>query len=310
MSGLLNKMERKLGKYAIPHLPLVMLIIYATGFLMEKINPEIILYLSLNPYAILHGEVWRIISWVLIPPESDNLFLVLIMLYFYYSIGTTLERTWGNFYFNLYIFSGILFTVLGAFCFYGYVMLFGGGAEALALEQLTLGSGNAVPGGSVLFAYSSLMFSTYYINMSIFLAFALSYPEMQVLLYFIIPVKMKWMGVLYGVLILYSFINTAWPGRVAIIASLLNFILFFLSTRNMGYMRPKEIRRRQKFQQEVRRNSPSAPGRGPRHKCAVCGRTEEDDPSLEFRYCSKCYGSYEYCQDHLFNHHHVQKPEN
>ena len=286
----LDRLERKFGRYSIRNLPAIMIALYVAGYILQLMSRSgsvsILAYLTLEPYYILRGQIWRLITWVVIPPESLGLFTI-IMLFFYYSLGKNLERTWGTFRFNVYIFSGVLFTIAGAFILFGIYHL--------------LGYGNVSVG---------YWFSTYYINMSIFLAFALSYPEMQVLLYFIIPVKMKWMGVLYGVLILYSFINTAWPGRVAIIASLLNFILFFLSTRNMGYMRPKEIRRRQKFQQEVRRNSPSAPGRGPRHKCAVCGRTEEDDPSLEFRYCSKCYGSYEYCQDHLFNHHHVQKPEN
>ncbi|MBR3524551.1 MAG: hypothetical protein IKO11_01775 [Lachnospiraceae bacterium] len=307
MSGLLNKAERKLGKYAIPHLPLVMLIIYATGFLMEKINPEIILYLSLNPYAILHGEVWRIISWVLIPPESDNLFLVLIMLYFYYSIGTTLERTWGNFYFNLYIFSGILFTVLGAFCFYGYVMLFGGGAEALALEQLTLGSGNAVPGGSVLFAYSSLMFSTYYINMSIFLAFAATYPDMQVLLMFIIPIRVKVLGVIYAIFLVYEAWEMGLTGLFVIGASLLNFLVFFLMTRKRLRRSPQMRARQRAYKREVHESMNTRTIA--RHKCAICGRTSEDYPDLEFRFCSKCEGNYEYCQDHLFSHKHIVRNE-
>ncbi len=303
MSGLLNKAERKLGKYAIPHLPLVMLIIYAVGYLMERINPEIILYLSLNPYAILHGEVWRLISWVLIPPESDNLFLILIMLYFYYSIGTTLERTWGNFYFNLYILSGILFTVIGAFCFYGYVMIFGGGSEMLELEQLALGEGYAVPGGSLTFAYSSLMFSTYYINMSIFLAFAATYPDMQVLLMFIIPIKVKVLGVIYAIYLVYEAWEMGITGLFVIGASLLNFLIFFLMTRKR-LRRSPQMRARQHVYKKAVREAENVRTIA-RHKCAICGRTSEDYPDLEFRFCSKCEGNYEYCQDHLFSHKHI-----
>ena len=304
MSGLLNKAEKKFGKYAIPHLPLVMLIIYAVGYLMERINPEIILYLSLNPYAILHGEVWRIISWVLIPPESDNLFLVLIMLYFYYSIGTTLERTWGNFYFNLYIFSGILFTVIGAFCFYGYVMLFAGGAGAMD-GTIILGLTDAVPGGSVIFAYYSLLFSTYYINMSIFLAFAATYPDMQVLLMFLIPIKVKVLGVIYAIYLVYEGWEMGLMGLFVIGASLLNFLVFFLATRKR-LRRSPQMRARQK---EYRRSVQQAETTRniARHKCAICGRTSEEYPDLEFRFCSKCEGNYEYCNDHLFSHKHITR---
>ena len=110
------------------------------------------------------------------------------------------------------------------------------------------------------------------------------------------------MGILYCVLIGYDFVRGGWPTKVVILASLLNFIVFFLSTRNLSPYNPKEIQRKRKFQQEMKRSAPS--GDGPRHRCAVCGRTELDDPNLEFRYCSKCNGNYEYCQDHLFTHEH------
>ena len=149
--------------------------------------------------------------------------------------------------------------------------------------------------------------------MSIFLAFALSYPDMQVLLYFIIPVKMKWMGILYGVLIVIDFVNNNWAGRVAIIASLLNFIIFFLLTRrsssgSYGRQRidPAQMRRQTQTRKNVGEAAPSAPKAAiPIHRCTICGRTEKDGDNLVFRYCSKCNGAYEYCQDHLFNHTHI-----
>ena len=281
----LNDLERKYGRYAIHNLPAVMIGLYVAGYILQTFSPSALSFLRLEPYYILRGQIWRIITWVIIPPSSLDIFTI-IMLMFYFSIGQVLERTWGAFRFNVYIFTGIIFTVIGAFVLYAIYALLG------------------------MYSYNMVMigyyFSTYYINMSIFLAFALSYPEMQVMLYFIIPVKMKWMGVLYGVLIGYSFLRSAWPGRVAIIASLLNFIIFFLSTRNAGRISPKQIRRRTEFRQSVRSARPDNP-KGARHKCAVCGRTELDDPTLEFRYCSKCDGAYEYCNDHLFTHQHVKK---
>ena len=274
----LNKLERKFGRYAIHNLTLYLIGGYIIGFGVYMFVPNLLNLLTLEPAYILHGQIWRIISWVLIPP-SGNIFTTVIMMLFYYSLGTALERTWGAFRYNVYIFSGILFTVIGAFLLYLIV-----GVDAVGY---------------------GVFFSTYYINMSIFLAFAVSYPDMEVLLYFILPIKMKWMALVYAALTIYDLVRGNLFTRIAIIASLLNFIVFFLSSRNVKPYMPKEQMRQRKFKQEQERPHMTYAG-GARHRCAVCGRTELDDPNLEFRFCSKCNGNYEYCQDHLFTHEHVK----
>ncbi len=273
----IDKLERKHGKHAIRNLPAIMIALYAAGYMFYLASPKILGYMTLEPYFILRGEVWRLITWVIVPPSSLSIFTV-IMLFFYYSIGKALERTWGAFRFNLYIFGGILFTVVGAFILYLLTHAVGFGA----------------------------LFSTYYINMSIFLAFACSYPDVTVLLYFIIPVKMKWMGLLYGVFIVIEFVQGNWATRIVIISSLMNFFIYFLLNHNTRRVSPKEIHRKQEYKKKV--NEAQASPNQPRHRCAVCGRTEFDSPDLEFRYCSKCDGNYEYCQDHLFSHVHIKKP--
>ncbi len=281
----LNKMERKIGKYAIPNLMIYLIAAYCIGFVIYTVNPNFMLMLTLSPYHILHGQVWRLITWILMPTDT-RVFSLLIMALLYYQLGSALERSWGTFRFNVYIFGGMLFTVIGAFVLYGIYAAAGTGS----LETISL--------------ISSLTFTTNYINLTIFLAFAVMYPEMQILLFFIIPVKMKWMAVVYAVLIAINLILTSWGGRIAIIMSILNFLIFFLSTRNYRRVSPKEIHRKQVFKAQMRE-----PRRGSmvtKHKCAVCGRTELDDPNLEFRFCSKCDGNYEYCQDHLFTHQHIK----
>ena len=281
----LNKMERKIGKYAIPNLMIYLIAAYCMGFVIYTVNPNFMLMLTLSPYHILHGQVWRLITWILMPTDT-RVFSLLIMALLYYQLGSALERSWGTFRFNVYIFGGMLFTVIGAFILYGIYAAAGTGS----LETISL--------------ISSLTFTTNYINLTIFLAFAVMYPEMQILLFFIIPVKMKWMAVVYAVLIAINLILTSWGGRIAIIMSILNFLIFFLSTRNYRRVSPKEIHRKQVFKAQMRE-----PRRGSmvtKHKCAVCGRTELDDPNLEFRFCSKCDGNYEYCQDHLFTHQHIK----
>ncbi len=281
----MNKMERKIGKYAIPNLMIYLIAAYCIGFVIYTVNPNFMLMLTLSPYHILHGQVWRLITWILMPTDT-RVFSLLIMALLYYQLGSALERSWGTFRFNVYIFGGMLFTVIGAFILYGIYAAAGTGS----LETISL--------------ISSLTFTTNYINLTIFLAFAVMYPEMQILLFFIIPANMKWMAVVYAVLIAINLILTSWGGRIAIIMSILNFLIFFLSTRNYRRVSPKEIHRKQVFKAQMRE-----PRRGSmvtKHKCAVCGRTELDDPNLEFRFCSKCDGNYEYCQDHLFTHQHIK----
>ena len=126
-----------------------------------------------------------------------------------------------------------------------------------------------------------------------------------------IPIKMKWMAWVYGAIIIYNMISYVrvglWVMAVPILASLLNFVLFFFSNRNLHRYNPKEVHRRREFKKAMAQSRVNpATGGITKHKCAICGRTEKDDPNLEFRFCSKCNGNYEYCQDHLFTHQHVK----
>lgn len=278
----LDKMERKYGRYALSHLTMYIIVTYIAGYIIALAAPIMRQYLTLEPYYILHGQIWRLVSWILIPPSSLDIFTI-IMLYFYFSLGRTLEQTWGAFRFNLYIFSGMFFTAAGAFILYG------------ALYAMT---------GSQVYGIGNF-FSTYYINMSIFLAFALTYPDLQVMLYFLIPIRIKWMGLLYGILILADLVRGNWASRVAIIASLFNFIIFYLISGRLDRFSPHQAHRRQTYKKKVKQVQPR--GGITKHKCAICGRTEQDGDDLEFRFCSKCDGNYEYCQDHLFTHQHIKK---
>ena len=277
MKNWLDKMERRFGRYAIRNLTMYLLAGYAIGYLLSFTMPQLLTYFTLEPALILKGQVWRLLSWVIIPP-NDTIIFVIFMMLLYYSLGNTLESYWGAFRYNVYIFSGILFTVIGAFIVNGLI----GGITGF---------------GS--------LYSTYYINMSIFLACASIMPDYQLLLYGIIPIKMKWLAILDVVLLAVDAVQGGLIIRIVIIASLLNFIIFFFCNRNLRGHSPKQAVRRKKFQKQISRPQNQYAG-GAKHRCAVCGRTELDDPTLEFRYCSKCNGNYEYCQDHLFTHEHVK----
>ncbi len=284
----MSNFEKKFGKYAINNLSLTLIMCYAAGYLIEMVLPGLFHFLTLNPYAIMHGQVWRLVTWILIPPDSSNLFFVLLMLYFYYSLGTSLERTWGTYRYNVYIFSGMLFTIIGSFLMMGYCYM------VRPADMVSYGP-------SVFFSAVSPLFSTYYVNMSIFLAFAATFPEVQVLLMFIIPIKVKVLGIIYGVMLIANFIQGSAYSRFAMAASLFNFVVFWITSKNHIHMSPKQVKRRQEYRREVKRNTGVT-----KHKCAICGRTELDSPDLEFRFCSKCNGNYEYCQEHLFTHQHVK----
>lgn len=291
---LLNKLEKKFGKYAINNLIVYLLVGYAIGYLLkfgqDFTGVQYLSYLTLEPFYIIHDlQLWRLITWVIIPPDTSIIWAV-IMFMLYYQLGNTLERTWGAFKFNVYIFGGLLFTIIGAFLTYG-IYFFTSGTTPVGIGYFI---------------------STYYINLSIFLAFSTCFPDMQVLLYFIIPIKMKWMSIFYLVIVGFEIVQHImggyWYVAAPIIASLLNFFVFFMMTRNMSRYNPKEIHRRAEFKRQAtpprtsyRDGTPIA-----RHKCAVCGRTEITNPELDFRYCSKCSGNYEYCSDHLFTHQHIK----
>ena len=280
MNRFLNSLERKIGRYAIRNLSLYIIIAYIIGYILALTGS--VEFISLNPYYIARGQIWRIITWIIVPPSSLDIFTI-IMLYFFYSIGSALERTWGAFRYNVYIFSGIIFTVLGAVLL--YVISTNGGLDGVSAGYLV-----------------SRGFSTYYINLSIFLAFAATYPNIQVLLFFVIPVKVKWLAYVDAAILVYQFVISGAAGRIAIVMSLLNFLVFFLSTRNFKRVSPSEIYRKRAYQRAA---SSARSGRITKHKCAICGRTEEDGADLEFRFCSKCNGNYEYCNEHLFTHKHI-----
>ncbi len=280
----MDKLERKYGKYGIPNLTSYMIACYVAGYLMEILNPQSMTYLSLNVGAILRGQVWRLVTWLISPPTSQSIILFAISIFlFYYPVGNALERTIGAFRYTVFVFGGIIFTIIGAFILH-------------------------FAAGGVYDVYSHYIFTTYYISMSVFLAFATLYPEQQILLWFIIPIKMKWMAIVYGAIIVYDMVKYLrvglWGAAVPILASLLNYLLFFLQTKNLKRYQAKEVRRRREFRRAMEPRGRAGSSSVTKHRCAICGRTEQDNPNLEFRFCSKCNGNYEYCQDHLFTHEH------
>lgn len=307
----LNKMERKFGKYAIRNLPLIIVICFAIGYMLVGFAPEVYLKLYFSPYDILVGhEYWRLFTWVLSPPEQLTL-LSLIMLFFYYVFGQSIERGIGTFLFNVYILGGWLINTLSAL-----------GVSIFYYAKY---------GNSLDFQFWSLMNNGMemmsFMLYSIFLGFALVYADSMVLFFFVLPMKASWLAYIDMVFLAIRFVNAAsLLSRVSIIAYLVNFLLLSLLMRNYSKNRrggSKAQRKRQRMynsqviefekarQMRSRSSADTIAPNGSknvitRHKCAICGCSELDDPTLEFRFCSKCNGNYEYCSNHLYTHEHVK----
>ena len=271
-------------RFGIPNLMRVIVIgnvaVYVLMLLTQANDANALSFLTFNLNALLHGEVWRLVTFVFVPAYSSP-FALLISLYFYYWIGSTLERQWGTAKFNLYYISGALLTVLG-----------------VVLASLITGNPYLTAAG------------TGYVNLSMFFAFAFLFPDTTVLLYFILPVKMKWLAYLDGALFAFDIIKAIgahnWAGVVLPIVALLNFAVFIWPEVHYLKERAKyqNSRKTVQFRQAQQQQAKQAQQQGYRHKCAVCGRTDTDYPDLQFRYCSKCVGYHCFCQDHIFNHVH------
>lgn len=288
----LNRFFLKNRNKGIPNLMLYIavgnLVVWAFSVFGGNIN--LYGFLRFDRNSILHGQIWRLFSYVftyLLDVNGWNLIILLISLLCYYFIGRSLEQYWGSFRFNCYYFTGLLLMDLCSLFI---------GCEA----------------------------STYYLNLSLFLAIATIAPDIKFLLFYIIPVKAKYLAWLDIGITLYDVITNlfacirlhaplAYYGYALMpVIVLLNYILFLGS--EIPNILPDALRyRKSKTQQNFRNYQAGQPhssqqasaGAGYRHKCTVCGRTDVSNPNLEFRYCSKCKGFHCYCMDHINNHVHI-----
>lgn len=301
--------ENRFRKFIVPNLTMWLILGYAVGYIIQMLDRsgQFLYYLALDPYKILHGQVWRLVTWLIIPPNESNILFVLLMLWCCYSIGTILERTWGTYKYNLFIFTGVFLTVLFSFAYLAFLYLTEGAAVVDLYEEA----------GYLLGGYVWLAFSTYYINISIYLVFAMTYPNDVVRLYFLIPIKMKWLGIVDVIYMGYLLLMGGAYTRFAVLAAIVNCLIFYFANIKGIAISPKQIHRHNQFNRSYKQGQAAGhknPGfqaggqtqKMARHKCAICGKTDLTDPDMMFRYCSKCNGNYEYCQVHLFQHSHVR----
>ena len=257
---LLDRLDRKFGRFAIPNLTIYLIagqsffyLMYMTGKLERGAT-----YLSAD--LLMAGEWWRLFTLPFDPPRQGLIF-TLIAWYFFYMLGSTLDQHWGAFRYNVFLLLGCLITIAASFLVPSYPV------------------SNAFLAGSV------------------FLAFATLFPDFQVLLFFVIPVKMKWLALVawlgYAVQLLFG----DWATRLMVLAALANYLIFFANdiVVNIRYGRRQIVK---KAARTVQRSE------GLSHKCTTCGITDKSHPDMDFRYCPQCEGQHGYCRDHIFSHQH------
>jgi hypothetical protein len=255
----LKTIERRLEPYAIHNLTMYLVGGQGTAVLLCLAAPGFLSSMLLQPEAVMSGQWWRLLTFFVTPP-CGNPILAIFALYLLYFMGSSLEAQWGALRYNLYVLIGFAMTVAAAF----------------------------------LFPYS--VATNIYITGSIFLAFAQLYPDFEILVFFVLPVKVKWLALItwigYGI----SFVFGDWAGRLLVLAAVANFLLFF---------GPDLIHRIRYGHRKMRSQQQAAAARAQAlHSCAVCGVTDKSQPAMDFRYCTKCDPPVEYCEEHLGRHEH------
>jgi len=258
---LLDRLERRYRNYAVPNLTLIIVMGQTLAYILKMSEPDLYQQMVLRPDLVLKGEYWRIGSFIFVPPDTNILFFFIAMMIFH-MMGSALEHTWGTFRYNVFLLVGYIATV------------------------------------AVAFIYPHEPASNAFIGMAVFLAFGWLYPDYVFYLFFILPVKVKWLALLTWLGLGYALIVGDMATRLFVLSGIANFLLFFgqdiwLRLRSRG----------RRMQQNAKAASQAAK---PRHECAICGATDKSDPELEFRYCSKCDGAPCYCENHIQHHEHVR----
>ena len=267
--SLLDRLERRFRRFAIPQLTRFLAMAQGAAWLLANVmprqqgKPDLLETFLLFPDKVWQGEVWRLVTFLFYPPGTS--ILSLFGIYLFWLMGTALEGHWGTFRYNIYVLIATLATI----------------AVTFGLQQ----------GGPA---------NNIFIGTSVFLAFAFLYPDFQLMLFFILPVRIKWLALLTWLGYGFTVIMGSWLSRLYVAASVLNFFLFF----------GRDVFWRMRFGKRSMESGFRAVTKGsqPFHRCRVCGLTEQDDPQADFRICSKCDGgTFEYCLEHLRSHEHRTK---
>lgn len=206
----LRKLERRLGWLAVPNIAILLVTLQAMGFLFVLMDPVWHDRLALLPWRVTEGEVWRLLTFLALPLTLHPLFMIFALLFLYF-IVTSIESEWGAFRTTLYVLVSLFVTIV-----------------------FSLATGYPVT-------------QARHFESSLFLAAAALYPEMEIRLYFAVPVKLKWLGWLTLAFVLYEFVVTSLLGKLYLLSIYSGFILFFgpaLLVQLRSWQRRRDFRRR------------------------------------------------------------------
>jgi len=257
---LLDRLDRLVRPVAIPNLTQILIAGQVFLFVAFLADNTLIQRAWLQWDQVIQGEVWRLLTFLFVPITTNPIWLF-FALYIFYIFGTALEQIWGTLRYNTFLYLGALLTVASAAILPGY----------------------PVTGA--------------FLEGTVFLAFATYNPNFELRLFFVLPVKVKWLAWIQAAIYTLSFLSGSWSVRLMVFASVGNYLIFFAP---MVVQRGKNMVRRKQWEAKQVRV-----GDQPRHTCAVCGINSNTHPNEDFRYCSKCDGEKAYCEQHLRNHEHV-----
>ena len=266
---MLDQFERRFGRFGLPHVTLYVIIGQVFVCLSYILGLLDLQQFVLVPDLVLKGEVWRLLTFIFFPPPVNfNSMFSLALLPFgwwiFYLMGTALEHHWGAFRYNIFLLAGLVLAVAAAFINPEYAV------------------------------------TNYYFFGSVFLAFAWLNPDFELSLFFILPLKIKWLALFTCGLYLFKVVTGPTPDRWQIVASVATMLLFF------GREIVNLVRYRQRTMAvQARRVEHERSGTEPRHVCRICSKTDLTNPEMDFRYCSKCAGDECYCPEHIAHHEHV-----
>ena len=266
--SLLSRLESRFGRWAIPNLTVIIIAGQVLLYFLQVTRADDgggLAKIYLLPSAVMHGEVWRLFTFLFTPPATRSLLVVFYWMLMYL-FGNGLEQQWGTFRYNVFLLVGYLASVAAAFIAY-----------ALGYDMI---------------ADNSFLYGT------LFLAFARLFPDFTINLYFILPIKIKWLALLMWLGYGYQLIKGDWMSRMMIVASVLNYLVFFGKDHLRDF---KQGQRKRSFESKVKSAAKSI-----QHECRVCGVNSETSPKTLFRYCSQCDGQCCYCPEHIRDHEHVK----
>jgi membrane associated rhomboid family serine protease len=262
MDRLLARLERSfLGKLAIPNLTTFIVGGMAMVFVLGMLREGFLDFLTLDP-RLVTTQPWRLVTYLFLPPAT-GLIWFLIALYFTWLIGSNLENAWGSFKFNAYYFVGALGTTVAA----------------LVTRQ---------PQTNV------------WLNLTLYFAFATMFPDFEILLFFVLPVRIKWLAMLGGAFILYSFFTGSMGEKAAIGAAFANYLLFF-AEHGVALARGRQLAVRQRARRAAHAAS-VPPAKAAGRSCAICGARQDDGADIRVCSCDKCGGPRDLCLEHARNH--------